>query len=110
MSDYSRTMLESVTDPMKEPPAEPEPELVLFDNLEGALVGMGIRLTEHGHKRFMVYDFNRCVEIIAAQMAENPRAGDRGERMELAVEYMSENILDCYAGDTTPAFLMPVEE
>ena len=108
MSDYARTMIDSVTDPTRDPPQEvaEEPELVLFDGLEDALIGEGTRFTERGHKRFMVYDYNKCVEIIAEQMAGNPDAGDHGERMELAVEYLSYNVLDCYAGDTTPAFAM----
>lgn len=84
-------------------------DLILFDGLEGALVGEGTRFTEHGHKRFMVYDYQKCVELVAEQMAENPDAGDHDERIELAIEYLSYNVLDCYAGDTTPAFMMPVD-
>ena len=112
MSDYARTMIESVTDPTRDPPqaASAEPDLVIFDGLEDALIGEATRFTAHGHKRFMVYDYSKCVEIIAEQMSEDPDAGDHGERVDLAIEHLSYNVLGCYAGDTTPAFVMPADE
>ena len=106
MSDYSRTMLESVTDPMREPPIE-EPQLVFFDGLEDALVGLGRRFTRYGHVQFAVYDYSKCIEILLRDSGADECTEQ--QRLE-AEEHMAFNVIGCYAGDTTPAFLMPVEE
>lgn len=71
-------------------------EVMTADGLEGAFVGIAQRFESDGHRRFCVYDYEKCVQILI----------DRdGMSAEKAMEYMEFNTIGAYVGRGTPAFV-----
>ena len=74
----------------------PDADIILFDGLEAAFVGIAERFEPDGHHRvFAVYDYERMVEDLVAD----------GSDYDEAVEYIDFNVIGLYAGETTPAIL-----
>lgn len=93
----------------------PDEEVVLFDGLEDAFIGIAERFepvsvvrvggpedglvsekTEGGvHRLFAVYDYDKMVEILAVD----------GSDVDEAIEYIAFNVIGLYAGPNTPAIL-----
>lgn len=69
-------------------------ELILFDGMEDAFLGVAERFEKGGHIFFVVYSYEKMVEILSKDM-------DRDE----AVEYLEFNTVGLYAGPGTPAIL-----
>lgn len=63
------------------------------DGFEDALIGIGIQFD----KRFAVYDYEKCVEILIDKEKMN---------REEAEEWMEFNVVGAYVGEHTPIFLL----
>ena len=80
--------------------AEVNPEAILFDGYEDALIGYVERFSSEGHLLVALYDRAACIRLLV----------DRdGMSWEEAEEYFSFNTEGCYAGPHTPAFATIVE-
>lgn len=72
--------------------AELNPEALTADGLEGAILGVTVN---HHHPHVVVYDYQKCVEILAAQ----------GMTEEEAEEYLSFNTLGAFVGENGPLYM-----
>lgn len=77
--------------------AEMNPEILLADGFEDALIGY----VEIFHKTIATYDRAKCIDILIER--------DGMERDE-AEEYFEFNVTGAYVGDNTPAFLTRFDE
>jgi len=75
-------------------------EIVLFDGMEAAFVGLAERFEMDGHRYFAVYSYKTMVEILVAD-------GDMDDTD--AMEYLEFNTVGLYAGPNTPAILRDLE-
>lgn len=76
--------------------AELYPEALLADGFEAAMIGMTVN---HHHPNVVVYDYQKCVDILVSQ----------GMTAEDAEEYLSFNTLGAYVGKNGPLFLERIE-
>ena len=81
---------------IKEQIAEANPDAVLYDGLEDALIGICRRF---GQEPVALYDYDKCIEI---------RLRDGGTYEEV-VEFHEYNTMGAGLGEHTPAFLVPLE-
>jgi hypothetical protein len=72
-----------------------EGELIFFEDLDAAIIGVG---TTAGNPPRVVYDRQRCIEILAEQLGPLAEEG--------AEEYFVHNVEQGYVGTATPLFLM----
>jgi hypothetical protein len=73
--------------------AELNPEALLADGLEAALIGYTVN---HHHAHVAVYDINKCIEVLV----------DRdGMSHEEADEFLSFNTLGAYVGENGPIYI-----
>lgn len=79
--------------------SEVNPDILLADGYEGALVGYCIRF---GREPIAIYDVDRCIEIL---MTPGEGDFDHGMTFEEANEWFSFNTLGAWLGEFTPAFL-----
>jgi len=65
------------------------------DGFDEAVIGTGLKWAESGSVDVLVYDANKCVEILMVR-----------DDMEYddAVEYLEFNTIGSYMGETTPIF------
>ena len=82
---------------MKEPACSHDPETLLADGFEDALVGYGTRFV-HG---VAVYSMSKCLDILMER---------DGMTDEEAMEYFTFNVTGAYVGENTPVFLEDLEE
>lgn len=73
-------------------------EAILFDGLEGALVGIAQQYTG---PVLAVYDYQRIIDILMTR---------DGLSWEDAIEHFGFNIADLWAGSGTPLIMVRVEE
>jgi len=73
-------------------PAVDWEEIVLFDDIPEALVGVAERF---GMDPVAAYDYDKCIEMYM----------EDGCTYEEAVEHFSFNVIGTWAGDRTPVFL-----
>lgn len=78
-----------------------EADVVLFDGMEDAFIGVAERFVEGGHRHFAVYSYRKMVDILTLEP---------GTTSEDAVEYLEFNTVGLYAGPGTPAILRDYEE
>ena len=72
---------------------EINPEALLADGLEAALIGYTVN---HHHAHVAVYDINKCIEVLV----------DRdGMSHEEADEYLSFNTLGAFVGENGPIYI-----
>lgn len=64
--------------------------ILFIEGFEDALIGVG----RHSGYPVAIYDECMCIEILAKQMS-----------FEKALEYLNENIDECYIGESAPVFL-----
>lgn len=69
-------------------------ELLLADGFDEAIVGVTYGYMENQ----IVYDFDKCVEILMRDMSE-----------EDALEHMSFNVTGAYVGERTPIFVRTIQ-
>ena len=77
---------------------EVNPEAMLFDGLEDALVGTCDRI---GQPTLAAYDYDMCIEILAKDMTDS----DDDDPYTMAVEYFDFNVIGAYIGESTPVFI-----
>lgn len=78
---------------LREVLAEINPEALLADGLEAALVGYTVN---HHHAHVAVYDINKCIEVLV----------DRdGMSHEEADEFLSFNTLGAFVGENGPIYI-----
>lgn len=73
--------------------AEMNPDALLADGLEDALIGYTLN-THHAH--VAVYSYPKCVDILVTRDGMTP---------EDAEEYLSFNTLCAYVGENTPLYV-----
>ncbi len=73
--------------------AELNPDALLADGLESALIGYTVNF-HHAH--VAVYDIAKCVQILVDRDGMTPDEAD---------EYLSFNTLDAFVGDNGPLFV-----
>lgn len=72
--------------------AELNPDAMLADGFEGALIGIGLQFNRH----LAVYDYETCVQILMSRDGLSRQDAD---------EYMDFNVLGAYVGENTPVFI-----
>ena len=90
-----QTIVEQINDRIGE---EEAAEIVLFDGMEAAFVGLAERFEMDGHRYFAVYSYKKMVEILSEDMDDTD-----------AMEYLEFNTVGLYAGPSTPAILRDME-
>ena len=73
--------------------AEINPEALLADGLEDALIGYTVN---HHHAHVAVYDYCKCIEVLVAR---------DGMTHEEADEFLSFNTLGAYVGENGPIYV-----
>jgi len=74
------------------------PEALLADGFEAAIIGMGERC---GQPALVIYDAGKCIQILI----------DRdGMEYDEAYEYFQFNTLGAWAGENTPVYVWRYEE
>ena len=82
---------------MNEPACSHDPETLLADGFEDALIGYGTRFS-YG---VAVYSTSKCLDILMER---------DGMTYEEAMEYFTFNVTGAYVGENTPVFLEDLEE
>lgn len=82
-----------MTEEIREALAEMNPDALLADGLEDALVGYTVN--QH-HPHVAVYDIEKCIEVLVTR---------DGMTHEDAEEYLSFNTLGAYVGENGPLFV-----
>jgi len=90
-----QTIVEQINDRIGE---EEAAEIVLFDGMEAAFVGLAERFEMDGHRYFAVYSYKKMVEILSEDMDDTD-----------AMEYLEFNTVGLYAGPNTPAIMRDME-
>ena len=73
--------------------AEANPDALLADGLEAALVGYTVN---HHHSHVAVYDIEKCVDVLVER---------DGMTAEEADEFLSFNTLGAYVGENGPIYV-----
>jgi hypothetical protein len=73
--------------------AEANPDALLADGLEAALVGYTVN---HHHPHVAVYDIDKCVDVLVERDGMTPEEAD---------EFLSFNTLGAYVGENGPMFV-----
>lgn len=76
--------------------SEMEPELIVYDGLDDALIGLG----QQFNTTALVYDIKKVIEIFV----------EDGMSEEDAVEHFNFNVVGAWTGEHTPIFLEKWEE
>jgi|TARA_Y100000310_G_scaffold257999_1_gene266232 hypothetical protein len=86
--------------------AEANPEALLADGLENALVGACDRF---GQQTLAAYDYDKCIEILAKEIAKDMKTSDiydlEDDPYTLAIETFDYNTIGAWMGDNTPVFI-----
>ena len=88
---------------IKEWIAEYNPDALLADGYEDAIIGIG---GQHGSNTVVIYDKDKCIEILADQFVQEDNCED--PYLE-AIDYFDYNTLCAYVGENTPIFMQRVE-
>ena len=80
--------------------AEHNEEAIVFDDLDDAIIGIG---NQHGSKPVVIYDKDKCIEILADKFAEH--GSPKVDHVTEAIEWFEFNIGCAYVGEHTPIFL-----
>ena len=86
-------------DRIKEWVSEWNEEALLADGFEDAIVGISERI---GREPLVVYDRDKCIEILAEQMTSDDEDDDP---YTMAVEYFEFNVIGGWDGVGTPEFI-----
>jgi hypothetical protein len=73
--------------------SELNPDALLADGLEAALVGYTVN---HHHATVAVYDIDKCVQVLVERDGMEPEEAD---------EYLSFNTLGAYFGENGPLYV-----
>ena len=100
---------------IREQIAEYNPEAVLFDDLDDAIIGVG---QQWGSTTVAIYSREKCIDIFRNQFMENDRellgrelTDEELENAETsAIEWFDYNVGCAYVGENTPIFLEKIDE
>jgi len=81
--------------------AEINPEALLADGLEDALVGVCDRF---GQPTLAAYEYDKCIEIFAKDM-DDDTLGENDDPHTMAVEHFDFNVIGGWLGEHTPVFI-----
>jgi len=81
---------------IREQISEYNPEAILFDDLDDALIGVG---QQHGSQTVAIYDKEKCIDIFY-----------RNFLVTEAVEWFEYNVECAYVGENTPIFVERFED
>jgi len=84
---------------IKEWISEYNPEALLADGFEDAIIGLG---GQHGSNTVVIYDREKCIEILAKEFSEDPTCED--PYLE-AADCFGYNTECAYVGENTPIFM-----
>ena len=90
---------------IKEQIAEYNPDAVIFDDLDDAIIGVG---QQHGMSTVAIYDRDKCIEILAKSYIEE--GVGEGDAYTDAVDYFGYNVECLYAGKNTPIIMERFED
>ena len=82
--------------------ADINPEALLADGLEDALVGVCDRF---GQPTLAAYEYDKCIEIIAKDIASDDTLEEDDDPHTMAVEHFDFNVIGGWVGDCTPVFI-----
>lgn len=85
---HSKEILENIS--------ERNPEALMADGLEDAVVGIARR----AGMEVLAYSYEKCLEVLHR---------DQGMPHEVAVEWMEFNVVGAYMGDDAPVFIEDLE-
>lgn len=80
-------------DPIADELAEINPQALLADGLEAAMVGYTVN---HHHPVVAVYDIDKCVKVLVDRDGMTPEGAD---------EFLSFNTLGAYVGENGPLYV-----
>ena len=83
---------------IKEEIAGYNPEALFADGYDEAIIGFG---GQHGSNTVVIYDSEKCIEILAEQFAKD---GSDEPYIE-AADYFGYNTACAYVGENTPIFI-----
>ena len=89
---------------IKERLAELNPEALLADGFDEALVG----IVRQFNRYLALYDYERCIEELMDNMATSHESDSQLELS--AIEYFEFNVVGAWMGENTPCFTVPLEE
>lgn len=100
---------------IREQISEYNPEAILFDDLNDAVIGVG---QQHGSQTVAIYDKEKCIDIFYRNFLEAKReqlgriltAEERIDLFTEAVEWFEYNVECAYAGENTPIFVERFED
>ena len=81
--------------------AEINPEALLADGLEDALVGVCDRF---GQPTLAAYEYDKCIEIFAKDM-DDDTLGENDDPHTMAVKHFDFNVIGGWLGEHTPVFI-----
>jgi len=90
-------------DEIKEWISEYNPDALLADGFEDAIIGIG---GQHGSNMVVIYDRDKCIEILAEQFSQEENCED--PYLE-AADYFGYNTECAYVGENTPIFMQRIE-
>lgn len=82
--------------------AEMNPEALLADGLENALVGVCDRF---GQNTLAAYDYDKCIEIFSKDIASDDTLEEDDDPHTMAVEHFDFNVIGSWVGENTPVFI-----
>jgi hypothetical protein len=100
---------------IREQISEYNPEAILFDDLDDAVIGVG---QQHGSQTVAVYDRDKCIEIFYHNFSEEKKEQVKREltddellEAEIdAIEWFDYNVGCAYVGENTPIFVERFED
>ena len=89
--------------------SEYNPDALFADGYEDAIIGIG---NQHGSNPVVIYDRDKCIEILADQYAQEEDHEDDEEYDPYleAVDYFGYNTECAYVGENTPIFMQRVDD
>lgn len=93
---------------MNERIAEYNEEALTADGFDDAIIGI---VNQGGTSKFLVlYDSEKCIEIIMEQMKKDEeKPGEGCDLYTMAVEHFEYNVSGGYVGENTPMFLTKLD-
>jgi hypothetical protein len=88
---------------LREDISEINPEALLVDGFDEAIIGMAERINLGP---VVAYDVDKIIEILAKDMDSEL---DEDTKTSMAYEYFEFNILGAWVGDNTPIFINKIE-
>ena len=89
---------------IKERISEWNPEALLADGFEDAIIGIG---NQHGSNPVVIYDRDKCIEILAEKFYIE---GDCEDPYSEAADYFGYNTECAYVGENTPIFMQRIND